>query len=45
VLVFILQFIPCINLITVLVVSNKAKTILRDKGHSVGLMGADLSKF
>ena len=45
VIVFFLQFIPCINLVTLLVVSNKATTILRDRGHSVGLMGADLSEF
>jgi predicted RNA-binding Zn-ribbon protein involved in translation (DUF1610 family) len=45
IIVFFLQLIPCINLVTLLVVSNKATTILRDRGHAVGLMGADLSEF
>jgi predicted RNA-binding Zn-ribbon protein involved in translation (DUF1610 family) len=45
VLVFLLQFVPCVNLITLLVVSNKATNMLRDKGHQVGLLGADLSQF
>jgi hypothetical protein len=45
VLVLLLQFIPCVNLITLLVVNNKATNLLRDKGHTVGFLGADLSEF
>jgi predicted RNA-binding Zn-ribbon protein involved in translation (DUF1610 family) len=45
ILVFFLQFVPCVNLITLLVVSNKATAMLRDKGLHVGLLGADLSDF
>ncbi len=45
VLVFFLQFVPCVNLITLLVVNNKATNLLRDKGYTVGFLGADLSDF
>ena len=45
VLVFFLEFIPCVNLITLLVVNNKATNLLRDKGITVGFLGADLSEF
>jgi hypothetical protein len=37
--------IPCIGLIVLLVVNQKATKILRDNGHEVGFFGADLSKF
>jgi len=45
ILVFFLQFIPCVGLITLLVVNSKATNLLRDKGYTVGLLGADLSEF
>jgi predicted RNA-binding Zn-ribbon protein involved in translation (DUF1610 family) len=45
ILVFFLQFVPCVNLITLLVVSNKATSMLRDKGIEVGFFGADMSQF
>jgi predicted RNA-binding Zn-ribbon protein involved in translation (DUF1610 family) len=45
ILVFFLQFIPCVGLITLLVINNKATNVLRDKGFTVGFMGADMSQF
>jgi hypothetical protein len=41
----ILSLIPCINLVTWLVVNGKATRLLRDKGIEVGFLGADLSDF
>ena len=41
----ILSAIPCINLITWMVVNGKATRMLRDKGITVGFLGADLSDF
>jgi hypothetical protein len=43
--VVILSFVPCVGLITLLVVNGKATNILRDKGYHVGFLGADLSDF
>jgi hypothetical protein len=37
--------IPCIGLIVLLIVNQKATKILRENGHEVGFLGADLSKF
>ena len=45
ILVFFSQFVPCVNLITLLVVNSKATNLLRDKGYTVGFLGADLSEF
>jgi predicted RNA-binding Zn-ribbon protein involved in translation (DUF1610 family) len=45
VLVLLLQFLPCVNLLTLLKVSSKATNLLRDKGHTVGFLGPDLSEF
>jgi hypothetical protein len=45
ILVVILTCIPCLNLIALLVVSNKATRLLKDKGYNVGFLGADLSQF
>jgi hypothetical protein len=35
---------PCIGLIVLLIVNQKAIKILRENGHEVGFFGADLSK-
>jgi len=40
----VLTFIPCVGLLALLVVNQKATSTLRDAGLSVGLLGADLSK-
>lgn len=40
-----LTFIPCIGLIVLLVVNNKATTVLQQNGYKVGLLGANLSQF
>ena len=40
-----LTFVPCLGLIILLVVNNKATTVLQQNGHKVGLLGADLSGF
>jgi hypothetical protein len=37
--------IPCIGLLVLFVVNQRAIKILRDNGHEVGFFGADLSKF
>jgi predicted RNA-binding Zn-ribbon protein involved in translation (DUF1610 family) len=43
--VVILSFVPCVGLITLLVINGKATKILKDKGVHVGFLGADLSGF
>lgn len=40
----ILMFLPCISLITLLVVNQKATGLLQQHGIHVGLMGADVNK-
>jgi hypothetical protein len=45
ILLGILAIVPCLGLIVLLIINNKATNILRDNGHHVGLLGADLSKF
>jgi hypothetical protein len=40
-----LSFLPCIGLLVLLAVNGKATSILKQNGHRVGLLGADLSKF
>jgi hypothetical protein len=40
----ILTLIPCVGLITLLIVNGKATSVLRANGCQVGLLGADLSK-
>jgi hypothetical protein len=37
--------IPCIGLLILLIVNNKATEILRKNGHHVGLFGANLAEF
>ena len=37
--------IPCIGLLVLLIVNNKATEILRRNGHHVGLFGANLAEF
>ncbi|QDV33940.1 hypothetical protein [Tautonia plasticadhaerens] len=39
------SLLPFISLIVLLMVNGKANRILRENGHRVGLLGADLSKF
>jgi hypothetical protein len=41
----VLTMIPCIGLITLLVINQKASGILTKHGYKVGLMGANLSQF
>jgi hypothetical protein len=36
---------PCLGLLVLFVVNQRATRILRDNGHEVGFLGADLSKF
>jgi len=45
ILVGILTMVPCLGLILLLLVNQKATRILRENGHEVGLLGADLSRF
>jgi hypothetical protein len=44
-LVGILTMVPCLGLLLLLLVNQKATRILKDNGHEVGLLGADLSRF
>jgi hypothetical protein len=37
--------IPCLELLILLMINGKATKILRENGHHVGLIGADLSRF
>jgi hypothetical protein len=37
--------IPCLGLIILFIVNQKAIKVLRENGHEVGFLGADLSKF
>jgi hypothetical protein len=37
--------IPCIGLLILLMINGKATKILKENGHRVGFLGADLSKF
>jgi hypothetical protein len=41
----VLTLIPCIGLITLLIINQKATGLLTKHGYRVGLMGADLSQF
>jgi len=41
----VLTLIPCLGLLVLLSINSKATTLLRDKGHHVGFMGADMSEF
>lgn len=45
VLCAILGFLPCIGLVTLLVVNGTATGILKSAGYKVGLMGANLNQF
>jgi hypothetical protein len=40
----VLAFVPCVGLIALLVINQKATSVLREAGLKVGLLGADLSK-
>jgi hypothetical protein len=37
--------VPCLGLFILLIINGKATKILKDNGHHVGLLGADLSRF
>ena len=39
----VLTFIPCVGLITLLIINSKATATLKSKGIKVGLLGAKLS--
>jgi hypothetical protein len=41
----IVTLIPCIGLITLLIINSKATSVLKGGGYSVGLLGASLSQF
>jgi uncharacterized membrane protein len=41
----ILTLVPCLGLVVLVVVNVKATGILKQNGHKVGLLGADLSEF
>jgi predicted RNA-binding Zn-ribbon protein involved in translation (DUF1610 family) len=45
ILLGILTLVPCIGLIVLLTINNSATRLLRDKGHHVGFLGADMSEF
>jgi hypothetical protein len=45
VLLCILTIIPCLGLIILLTMNGKATAVLREAGHHVGFLGADLSEF
>jgi hypothetical protein len=45
ILFLIVGVIPCIGLIALLIVNGRATRTLRDKGHEVGFLGANLSEF
>jgi hypothetical protein len=45
ILLCILSLIPCVSLIVLLSMNGKATTMLRDAGHHVGFMGANLAEF
>src|SRR5690606_30647517 len=45
ILLGILSLIPCVGLIILLVVNQKATKTLQDNGIKVGLMGANMSQF
>jgi hypothetical protein len=45
ILLSILTLVPCLGLIILLVVNQKATTILTQNGYKVGLLGADMSRF
>jgi hypothetical protein len=45
ILIGILTMVPCLGLLLLLLVNQKATKILKDNGHNVGLFGADLSRF
>ena len=41
----ILTLVPCIGLVTLLIINQKATGLLTKHGYRVGLLGADLSQF
>ncbi len=42
---FILMFVPCVNLLVLLMLNGRATKRLREAGFKVGLLGADPSQF
>jgi hypothetical protein len=45
VLLGILTLIPCIGLITLLIINGKATAVLQKHGYRVGFLGADMAQF
>jgi predicted RNA-binding Zn-ribbon protein involved in translation (DUF1610 family) len=45
ILLGILTLVPCIGLMVLLTINSSATRILRDNGHHVGFLGADMSEF
>ena len=45
ILLGVLTMIPCIGLITLLIINQKATGLLTEHGYRVGFMGADLARF
>jgi hypothetical protein len=45
ILLGILAIIPCIGLLVLLMINDKATKILRQNGYKVGFLGADMSQF
>lgn len=45
VLLGLLTFFPCLGLLVLLIVNSKATSVLKQNGHRVGLLGANLSEF
>ena len=41
----ILTLVPCVGLLVLLMINSSATRILRDSGHDVGFLGADMSEF
>ena len=45
ILMGLLTLVPCVGLIMLLVINQKATKLLTEHGHKVGLLGASLSQF
>ena len=45
VLLGLLTLLPCLGLVVLVIVSNKATNVLEQNGHHVGLLGANLAEF
>jgi hypothetical protein len=45
VLLGILTLVPCLGLLVLLIINGKATNVMRQNGHRVGLLGANLAEF